>query len=110
MEMKPFQEWVHDFYSRRNWAQYNSFIRVGFLMEEVGEVSRVVRAIEIGRDRPDEAKQSEEELRQELVEELGDVLANLIILADKYDIELSEVAEAHIAKLTERFKEQLDPE
>ncbi|MCE5173045.1 MazG-like family protein [Paenibacillus profundus] len=103
MEMKPFQEWVQQFYRAREWSQYNPFIRVGFLMEEVGEVARVVRALEIGRDRPDEGEKSGEELRQELVEELGDVLANLIVLSEKYDIELSEIAQAHIEKLEKRF-------
>lgn len=103
MDMNAFQEWVREFYKQREWSQYNSFIRVGFLMEEVGEVARVVRALEIGRDRPDEAQLSSAELRQELVEELGDVLANLLILSEKYGIGLSEIAEAHMNKLSERF-------
>lgn len=103
MEMKPFQQWVQQFYQKREWSQYNSFIRIGFLMEEVGEVARVVRALEIGRDRPDEGERSREELRQELVEELGDVLANVIVLSEKYDIDLSEIAQAHMDKLTKRF-------
>jgi NTP pyrophosphatase (non-canonical NTP hydrolase) len=66
-------------------------------------VARVVRALEIGRDRPDETQLSSVELRQELVEELGDVLANLLILSEKYGISLSEIAEAHMNKLSERF-------
>lgn len=103
MDMNAFQEWVREFYKKREWSQYNSFIRVGFLMEEVGEVARVVRALEIGRDRPDETQLSSAELRQELVEELGDVLANLLILSEKYGIGLSEIAEAHMNKLSERF-------
>ncbi|MGG4392772.1 MazG-like family protein [Paenibacillus thiaminolyticus] len=103
MDMNAFQEWVSEFYKKREWSQYNSFIRVGFLMEEVGEVARVVRALEIGRDRPDETQLSSAELRQELVEELGDVLANLLILSEKYGIGLSEIAEAHMNKLSERF-------
>ncbi|MGQ0422215.1 MazG nucleotide pyrophosphohydrolase domain-containing protein, partial [Bacillus sp. HC-Mk] len=54
MDIVAFQRWVEEFYEKRSWSQYNAFIRLNFLTEEVGEVSRVVRAIEIGRDRPDE--------------------------------------------------------
>lgn len=103
MDIKHFQNWVDEFYAGRGWSQYGSFIRVGFLMEEVGEIARVVRALEIGRDRPDEGEKPAEALRQELTEELGDVLANLMVLAKKYDIELSDIVEAHMEKLTKRF-------
>ncbi|EEM08738.1 MazG nucleotide pyrophosphohydrolase [Bacillus pseudomycoides] len=77
---------------------------MNFLTEEVGEVSRVVRAIEIGRDRPDEQVKQVEELKIELKEELGDVLANLIILSQKYDLDLQDIMEAHVEKLSNRFE------
>lgn len=82
----------------------NSFIRLNFLTEEVGEVSRVVRAIEIGRDRPDEQTKTQEELKQELKEELGDVLSNLIVLSQKYDLDLQDIMETHVTKLSKRFE------
>ncbi|PFA13677.1 MULTISPECIES: MazG nucleotide pyrophosphohydrolase domain-containing protein [Bacillus cereus group] len=104
MNIAEFQRWVEDFYEKRSWSQYNSFIRLNFLTEEVGEVSRVVRAIEIGRDRPDEQEKQEEELKIELKEELGDVLANLIILSQKYDLDLQDIMEAHVEKLSKRFQ------
>ncbi|WP_242271274.1 MazG-like family protein [Bacillus cereus group sp. BfR-BA-01310] len=104
MDIVAFQRWVEEFYEKRSWSQYNSFIRLNFLTEEVGEVSRVVRAIEIGRDRPDEQTKGQEELRLELKEELGDVLANLIILSQKYDLDLQDIMEAHVTKLSERFE------
>lgn len=104
MNIVEFQKWVEEFYEKRNWSQYDSFIRLNFLTEEVGEVSRVVRAIEIGRDRPDEHIKADEELRTELTEELGDVLANLIILSQKYDIDLQDVMGAHVEKLSKRFE------
>lgn len=47
MDIVAFQRWVEEFYEKRSWSQYNAFIRLNFLTEEVGEVSRVVRAIEI---------------------------------------------------------------
>ncbi|AEA18771.1 MULTISPECIES: MazG nucleotide pyrophosphohydrolase domain-containing protein [Bacillus] len=104
MDIVAFQRWVEEFYEKRSWSQYNAFIRLNFLTEEVGEVSRVVRAIEIGRDRPDEDAKTEEELKQELKEELGDVLSNLIILSQKYDLDLQDIMDAHVTKLSKRFE------
>ncbi len=72
-------------------------------MEEVGEVARVVRAYEIGRDRPDEGSRSVDELREELVGELGDVLGNVTLLADLYNISLDEIIAEHQRKLSKRF-------
>ncbi|MDM5190680.1 MazG-like family protein [Bacillus sp. DX4.1] len=104
MNIAEFQRWVEEFYEKRSWSQYNSFIRLNFLTEEVGEVSRVVRAIEIGRDRPDEQAKQEEELLIDLKEEIGDVLANLIVLSQKYDLDLQDIMEAHVEKLSNRFQ------
>lgn len=54
--------------------------------------------------RPDEDAKTEEELKQELKEELGDVLSNLIILSQKYDLDLQDIMNAHVAKLSKRFE------
>lgn len=102
--MNHFQEWVMNFYGERNWTKYNSFERMGFLMEETGELAQAIRTYELGRDRPDEAVRPEHELKQELLEELGDILANLAILSDKYGFTLEEAAKAHQAKLVKRFR------
>lgn len=72
-------------------------------MEEVGEVSRAVRTIEIGRDRPDEVDLPKEEQMENLMEELGDVLDNILILADHYGITLEEIMGKHQQKLMERY-------
>ncbi|WP_150539392.1 MazG nucleotide pyrophosphohydrolase domain-containing protein [Actinobacillus vicugnae] len=103
MKIEDYQNWVKEFYQAQGWYQYNPFIRVNFLSEEVGEVARAVRAIEIGRDRPDETEASYQHKKDCLVEELGDVLDNLFILADKYDISIEEVVEKHKAKFTKRY-------
>ena len=104
MNINEYTKWLIDFYKKRSWYDYNTFIRVNFLTEEVGEVSRAVRSLEIGRDRPDEETKSEERYKENLMEELGDVLDNIIILADKYDISLDEIMNYHKNKLEERFK------
>ncbi len=103
MELKEYQQWISHFYKQRGWYDLEPFIRVGFLAEETGEVARAVRALEIGRDRPDEPDKATEECIQELTEELGDVLDNIFILADKYDIRLENILTSHRKKLEARF-------
>lgn len=103
MNMNEAQQWIKQFYGGRGWTDYGPFIRIGFLMEEAGEAARAVRAYEIGRDRPDEEVSSRERLKQDLVEEIGDVLGNISLLADLYDISLEEAFRAHQQKLLNRF-------
>ncbi|CCV63905.1 Nucleotide pyrophosphohydrolase [Alteracholeplasma palmae J233] len=103
VDIKAYQNKIIEFYKKRNWYQLDPFIRINFLTEEVGEVSRAVRTIEIGRDRPDEKVPLN--MHENLVEELGDVLDNLLIIADKYQISLEDIMESHLSKLEKRYKE-----
>ncbi|WP_086349690.1 MazG nucleotide pyrophosphohydrolase domain-containing protein [Candidatus Enterococcus clewellii] len=106
MDIQEYQKWISTFYKKRGWYALDPFVRVSFLSEETGEVAQAVRALEIGRDRPDEQPKSPELLKQQLTEELGDVLDNIFILADKYEIQLEDILVSHKNKLTERFKEE----
>jgi NTP pyrophosphatase (non-canonical NTP hydrolase) len=103
MNVTEFQQWVKDYYKMRGWSDLDIFIRIGFLAEETGEVARAIRALEIGRDRPDEVTGTLEENKKELTEELGDVLGNVIVIANKYDISLEEIFSSHKEKLAERY-------
>ncbi|WP_146553964.1 MazG nucleotide pyrophosphohydrolase domain-containing protein [Rummeliibacillus sp. SL167] len=103
MDINEFQQWVKDYYTLKGWSDLNIFVRIGFLVEEIGEVARAIRKLEIGRDRPDENDGTYQEREQELTEELGDVFANLIIIANKYDIKLEDIFKAHQVKLDKRY-------
>ncbi|WP_017473608.1 MazG nucleotide pyrophosphohydrolase domain-containing protein [Amphibacillus jilinensis] len=103
MDVAEFQQWVNDYYQNRGWSELDIFIRIGFLAEETGEVARAIRALEIGRDRPDELTESFSDNRKALVEELGDVLGNVIVIANKYNISLEEVFNSHQEKLSKRY-------
>ncbi|MCR6108551.1 hypothetical protein HXA34_19840 [Salipaludibacillus agaradhaerens] len=103
MNVNEFQDWVKSHYKERGWSDLDIFIRIGFLVEETGEVARAIRALEIGRDRPDEQTGTATQQKQELVEELGDVLGNIIIIANKYDIALEDVFQSHRDKLEKRY-------
>lgn len=104
MNTIDFQKWVAEYYKKRGWPELDIFIRIGFLAEETGEVARAIRALEIGRDWPDELESSENELKLELMEELGDVLGNVTVIANKYGISLEEIFIAHRDKLEKRFE------
>ena len=104
MNIFDYQQWITAFYKKRGWYALNPFIRVNFLTEEVGEVSKAIRTIEIGRDRPDETTLTKEAQIENLKEELCDVLDNLFILADKYQIDLTDIMESHKEKLTKRYE------
>lgn len=106
MDLTEFQRWVKEYYEARGWSKLDIFIRIGFLAEETGEVARAIRALEIGRDRPDESVGEANELKQELVGELGDVLGNLIVIANKYDIPLEDIFHSHKQKLMDRYADQ----
>ncbi|MFC3747084.1 MazG nucleotide pyrophosphohydrolase domain-containing protein [Paenibacillus sp. GCM10012306] len=104
MDVNAFQKWVKDYYEARGWSELDIFIRIGFLAEETGEVARAIRALEIGRDRPDESVGTYAENKQELIEELGDVLGNVIVIANKYDIGIEDIFKSHQEKLHNRYK------
>lgn len=103
MNINEFQQWVKEYYQQRKWSELDIFVRIGFLAEETGEVARAIRALEIGRDRPDEASGSYQENKSNLTEELGDVLGNLIVIANKYDISLEDIFIKHQQKLRARY-------
>ena len=105
MDISEFEDWIKNYYKVRGWADLDIFIRIGFLVEETGEVARSVRALEIGRDRPDEVEESLDCLKQNLVEEIGDVIGTLVIIAQKYDINLEEIFFSHRTKLDKRYSQ-----
>ncbi|WP_273751495.1 MazG-like family protein [Leuconostoc mesenteroides] len=101
--IKEHKTWLVKFYENRNWFQYSTFIRLNFLFEEVGELAQCIRAIELGRDHPGEEKQTQSELNAHLKEELADVLDQVLILSEKYNIDLDDLAEQSQKKLKQRF-------
>jgi len=104
MTITDHQEWLVKFYQRRNWYQYSPSVHLNFLTEETGEVSRAIRAIEIGRDHPGEKKATPAELQANLKEELADALDQVLVISSLYDIDAQDLLQASEAKLTRRFE------
>lgn len=103
--MKEIQEWIIDFYKQRGWT-YPASIRLNFLVEELGELSKAIRTLEIGRDgHPEDQSKDESTIREEIEQEIGDVLVNLMLIADIFHLDLEQAIRRHKEKLENRFKE-----
>lgn len=107
MNLKDHQKWLIDFYQQRHWYQYSPFIRLNFLTEETGELSRAIRAIEIGRDHPGEKQAGTSALRANLTEELAAVLDQVLIISAKFGIDPETLLAQSEHKLQARFKDEL---
>lgn len=106
MTLQTYQQWLVEYYKIRHWYDYNPFIRLNFLTEEVGELAQAVRAYEIGRDRADEPPLSQHVRLAHIQEELGDVLNNVLILADKYQLDLAGIMQENQQKLIQRLEDK----
>ena len=103
MDLDSHQQWLIDFYQQRGWYELSPFIRLNFLTEEVGELSRAVRAIKLGRDHPGEPIATPADLQANLEEELADVLDQVLVMSAKMDVDPQQLLTASEAKLKARF-------
>jgi NTP pyrophosphatase (non-canonical NTP hydrolase) len=79
---------------------YNELTNTAILMEEVGEVARIM-AREFG-----EQSSKESDLKKNLGDEMADVLFVLICLANQTGINLTEALEQNLIKKTARDAER----
>lgn len=71
----------------------------------VSEAGEIAAELEKAARQDDQTRRSEAQLRQRMLEEAGDVLWNLTRLVDTLDSSLHEVAEANLARLHVRYRE-----
>ena len=83
---------------------YNELTNTAVLMEEVGEVARLMARLygEQSFKRPEDAKRAPAQLG----DEMADVLFVLICLANQTGVDLEEALTANLAKKTGRDKER----
>lgn len=102
METNKIEEVVLKRVERQGWA-FNPDKELRSIMEELGEVSREVRRLEDGRERPDEEEPSPEEIKKEIASEIGDLIFAIVKLAHCYDITIDKAFEIHREKMNERY-------
>ncbi|WP_429971041.1 MazG nucleotide pyrophosphohydrolase domain-containing protein [Fructilactobacillus sp. Tb1] len=101
--MTEHRDWIVNFYKNRNWYRFSPLIRLNFLSEEVGELNRAIRTIELGRDHPGESKKTEAEKQYNLREELADCMDQILVIAEKYGISPDDLIKQSETKLKKRF-------
>jgi NTP pyrophosphatase (non-canonical NTP hydrolase) len=100
MELKLAQETVDHWINTIGVRYYSELTNLGILMEEVGEVSRLLTRLygEQSFKRPEDADRA----REQLSDEMADVLFVLICLANQTGVDLTEALEKNLDKKTKR--------
>ncbi len=97
---KTVDEWINTIGIR----YYNELTNTAILMEEVGEVARLMARLygEQSFKTPELAATA----REDLADEMADVLFVLVCLANQTDINLTEALQKNLAKKTQRDAER----
>lgn len=104
MELKQAQETVDQWIKTIGVRYYSELTNLGILVEEVGEVSRLLTRLygEQSFKRPEDA----EGAREKLSDEMADVLFVLICLANQTGVDLTEALQENLDKKTKRDAER----
>lgn len=100
MTIKEAQQVVDAWISTHGVRYFNELTNTTILMEEVGEVARIMAR------RYGEQSEKESDKNKDLGEEMADVLWVLICLANQTGVDLTEALEKNIRKKTERDKDR----
>jgi NTP pyrophosphatase (non-canonical NTP hydrolase) len=96
MEVSQMQKEVDDWIKKYGVRYFNELTNLGLLMEEVGELARVITR------RYGEQSSKESDLEVNLKEEMADVLFVLTCLANQCGVNLEEAFKENIRKKSER--------
>ena len=98
MTIKSAQETVDQWIKTHGVRYFNELTNTAILMEEVGEVARIMAR------RYGEQSEKESDKQLELADELADVMFVLVCLANQTGIDLESALEKNLAKKTARDK------
>ncbi len=98
--MKKFQEQVGLWFKEKGWQYWEPLAIMARLYEEGGELARLVNHIYGPK------KKKLEEEKQNLEEEMGDIIYTLICFANSHDIDLDKAIQKSIDKVGTRDKDR----
>lgn len=104
MTIKTAQQTVDEWIKTIGIRYYNELTNTAVLMEEVGEMARLIARIygeQSFKNKADEAT-----AKNDLADEMADVLFVLICLANQTDVDLTEALKNNLDKKTKRDKER----
>lgn len=102
MEIKDYQKQVDDWIQQIGVRYFDEKTNMLILMEEVGELSRLMARI-YGEQ---SFKLGKEASREEIGDEIGDILFVLTCLANQMDFDLENIIKKNIQKKSDRDKER----
>jgi NTP pyrophosphatase (non-canonical NTP hydrolase) len=99
MEIAAYQRWLEEYDRLRGWDRVSPSQTLVHLMEELGEVARLVLHLEGYKP----GKGREDELRTELAEELGDAATFLFKVAYQFGIDMEAAMKSNMPKAESRY-------
>lgn len=96
--MKKYQKQVDRWFKGNKWQYWHPLAQYARLSEEMGELARVLNHLY------GEKPKKDDEAKQDLEEEIGDVIYTLICLANSQRIDLDIAIQTSINKVSERDK------
>lgn len=104
MTLQEAQTTVDDWIKTIGIRYYNELTNTAILMEEVGEVARLMARLY--GEQSFKQKEMAETAHDDLADEMADVLFVLICLANQTGVDLTTALEKNLAKKTKRDKER----
>ncbi len=104
MTIKQAQSTVDDWIKNIGIRYYNELTNTAILTEEVGEVARLMARIY--GEQSFKRKEDEATAKEDLADEMADVMFVLICLANQTGIDLTEAMTKNLEKKTKRDKER----
>ena len=98
--MKKYQKELDDFFKKNGWKYWHSLAQFTRLVEETGELARILNHLY------GEKPKKSTEAKQELEEEIGDVIYTLICLANSQKIDLDKAIRKSLDKVAKRDKKR----
>lgn len=96
--MKKFQKELDLWFKKNKWEYWHQLAQFARLSEEMGELARVLNHLY------GEKPKKSTEAKQDLEEEIGDVIYTLICLANSSDVDLDRAIKKSFAKVMKRDK------
>ena len=100
MKINEAQQLIDDWIKKYGVRYFNELTNTAILMEEVGEVARIVAR------RYGEQSEKESDKNKDLADELADVLFVLMCIANQTNINLEEALKKNLDKKTKRDSER----
>lgn len=104
MTIKNAQDTVDEWINTIGIRYYNELTNTAILTEEVGEVARLMARIY--GEQSFKRKEDEATAKDDLADEMADVLFVLVCLANQTGIDLTEAMKRNLAKKTKRDKDR----